>query len=177
MAVKQVLKMGHLQLASPSLPVRDFSEAVLRPLIDDMNDTMNEEAGVGIAAPRIGVNLRIILFGFEENQRYPDEKTVPFTILINPEIEALSEECVDGWEGCLSIPGLRGLVPRYQRIRYRGYDEKGQLITRVAEGFHARVVQHEIDHLNGILYPERVRDMKKFGFEEELINRIWPQDL
>jgi peptide deformylase len=130
---------------------------------------MIDEGGVGIAAPQIGSNQRVIMFGFEENPRYPDAGPIPFTILINPVITFLSSEMVDGWEGCLSVPGLRGLVPRYNHIKYSGYDEKGQLITRVVDGFHARVVQHETDHLDGILYPQRIKDLRFFGFEEELV--------
>ena len=135
-----------------------------------MKDTMLEEGGVGIAAPQIGCNKRVIIFGFEENSRYPNEKSVPFTILINPAYKILSNEMVDAWEGCLSVPGLRGLVPRYNQIEYSGYDPEGNLITRIAEGFHARVVQHEYDHLDGILFPQRLKDLKYFGFEDELAN-------
>lgn len=177
MAIKPVVQMGNQQLASPSLVVNEFATRELKQLITDMYDTMQQRGGVGIAAPQIGVNLRVIMFGFESNPRYPDEKPVPFTLLINPEIEVLSNKLVDGWEGCLSVTGLRGLVPRYHRIRYQGYDEKGQLITRVAEGFHARVVQHECDHLDGILYPERIKNFKNFGFEDELREIIWPNKI
>ena len=176
MTIRHVLKMGNSRLASSSVTVQDFSAMALKQMLDDMADTMKERGGVGIAAPQIGFNVRVILFGFEKNQRYPNEKPVPFTILINPKIEILSNELIDGWEGCLSVPGLRGLVPRYQRIRYRGQDENGQSIERIAEGFHARVVQHECDHLDGILYPERIRNLKNFGYEDELKNIIWPED-
>lgn len=174
MAIQSVVKMGNSQLATSSLPIEDFQDARLSQIIEDMQDTMQAKNGVGIAAPQIGYNLRIMLFGFESNPRYPNEKPVPMTILINPKIEFLSDEMVDGWEGCLSVPGLRGLVPRHQHIRYQGYDIKGQPINRIAEGFHARVVQHEYDHLEGILYPLRIKDMQYFGFEDELKSRIWP---
>ena len=175
MTIQSVVKMGNAQLAAPSLAVTDFSDARLRNIIRDMRDTMQEKGGVGIAAPQIGVNLRIIMFGFESNARYPYEDSVPFTVLMNPVIDILSDEMVDGWEGCLSVPRLRGLVPRYQKIQYQGYDLDGQLITRMAEGFHARVVQHEYDHIDGILYPQRIKDMRYFGFEEELVDIIWPK--
>lgn len=168
MAIKSVVKMGNTQLATPSLAVENISDNVLREIVADMHDTMKEQGGVGIAAPQIGCNLRIVMFGFDHNDRYPAEKNVPFTILINPVIEFLSDEMIDGWEGCLSVPGLRGLVPRYNKIHYTGYDLDGCLIDRVAEGFHARVVQHECDHLDGILYPSRIKDMRFFGFEGEL---------
>ena len=171
MSIKRVLKMGHRVLGTPSLPLDNPSKpdlTFLKPLLRDMQDTMLEEGGVGIAAPQIGCNRRVILFGFEDNARYPDELAVPFTVLINPMIKALSEEMIDGWEGCLSVPGLRGLVPRYTKIEYSGYDQAGQLITRRADGFHARVVQHECDHLDGVLYPQRIKDLRYFGFEDEL---------
>lgn len=136
-----------------------------------------EKGGIGIAAPQIGCNLCVIMFGFEYNERYPNEKPVPFTVFINPIIETLSDEMVDGWEGCLSVPGLRGLVPRYKKIQYRGYDLKGNAISRVGEGFHARVVQHECDHIDGILFPQRIKDMQFFGFEHELLKDIiWPKE-
>lgn len=166
MTIQSVLKMGHPQLATPSQTVVDFS--VLDTLIQDMKDTMLQERGIGIAAPQIGCNLRVIIFGSENNQRYPAEDAVPFTILINPVITPLTSDMVDGWEGCLSVPGMRGLVARYQKIKYSGVDAKGHVISRVAEGFHARVVQHECDHLDGILYPQRLKDMRYFGFEDSL---------
>lgn len=177
MAIKSVVQMGNQQLATPSLAVKEFATLEMKQLITNMYDTMQKRGGVGIAAPQIGVNLRVILFGFESNPRYPDEKPVPLTLLINPEIEVLSNELVDGWEGCLSVTGLRGLVPRYHQIRYQGYDEQGQLITQIAEGFHARVVQHECDHLDGILFPERIKNLKNFGFEDELKEIIWPNKI
>lgn len=175
MAIKSVAKMGNVKLATPSLPVINFSDEMLREVVADMHDTMKQLGGVGIAAPQIGCNLRIIMFGFDHNERYPNEKPVPFTILINPLIEVLSDDMVDGWEGCLSVPGLRGLVPRYNKIHYTGYDLDGCVIDRVAEGFHARVVQHECDHLDGILYPRRIKDINFFGFEDELNDIVKPQ--
>lgn len=168
MTIKPVVKMGNKQLATPSMPVETFATPELFNLLQDMQETMLAKGGVGIAAPQIGVNWRVIMFGFEKSLRYPNEKPVPFTILINPEITILSEEMVDGWEGCLSVPGLRGLVPRYQNIEYSGFDAYGNEIKRHAQGFHARVVQHECDHIDGILYPERLRHLKYFGFEDEL---------
>ena len=168
MAILPVVKMGNRELATPSLKVTDFATERLRALIQDMRDTMEEEGGVGIAAPQIGYNSRIILFGFETSDRYPGEAPVPFTVLINPIIKLLTEEMAEGWEGCLSVPGLRGLVPRYTKISYEGFDSEGNPIQRIAEGFHARVLQHEYDHLDGILYPQRIKDMRYFGFEDEL---------
>lgn len=173
MAIKKVVKMGNKQLATPSLPLKDFekfgrSYPGFSQLINDMIDTMTDEGGVGIAAPQIGCNQRVIIFGFDKSKRYPDEKQVPLTILVNPVIKVLSDELVDGWEGCLSVPGLRGLVARYNKIEYSGFDPDGNRINRIAEGFHARVVQHEYDHLDGILYPQRLKDLRFFGFEDEL---------
>ena len=168
MTIQSVVKMGNQQLMSPSVAITDFTEPNLKQIVADMHDTMQAKGGVGIAAPQIGYNVRIIMFGFESNPRYRDEKSIPFTVLINPVIEILSDELEDGWEGCLSIPGFRGLVPRYKKIRYRGYDLEQGPITRVAEGFHARVLQHECDHLDGILYPRRINDLRFFGFEDEL---------
>ena len=166
--------MGNQQLATPSVVVSDFSDPYLKTMITDMRDTMLETKGVGIAAPQIGHNVRVIMFGFDSNPRYPNEEAIPFTVLINPEIKPLSDEMVDDWEGCLSVPGLRGLVPRYKKIQYQGYDAQGCFLTKIAEGFHARVVQHECDHLDGILYPLRIKDLKNFGFEDELADIIWP---
>jgi len=168
MAIRPVVKMGNAQLATPSLPVKQFATNALRSLLVDMQDTMKEKGGIGIAAPQIGVNLRVVIFGFEKSERYPDAKPIPFTVLINPVIEVLSQEQEEGWEGCLSVPGLRGLVPRFTKIRYRGFDADGRPIDVTAEGFHARVVQHECDHLDGILFPQRVKDLRHFGFEDEL---------
>lgn len=175
MPVKSVVKMGNKNLATPSSSVEKFSTVDLFYLIQDMEDTMNERGGVGIAAPQIGCNKRVIMFGFEKNERYPNEQPVPFTVLINPTIEILSNEMVDGWEGCLSVPGLRGLVPRFKKIRYHGFDPEGNPISRIADNFHARVVQHEYDHIEGIIFPQRIKDMRFFGFEDELKDSIWPK--
>lgn len=175
MTIKSVIKLGNEKLATPSLPVTNFSNGELKELINDMQDTMKEKGGIGIAAPQIACNLRVVMFGFEKSERYPNEKPVPFTVLINPIIEVLSDEMVDGWEGCLSVPGLRGLVPRYKKIKYSGYDIEGKPISREASDFHARVVQHECDHIDGILFPRRIKDMKFFGFEDELKDVIWPK--
>lgn len=171
MAILSVVKLGNQQLATPSIEVKDFHDPKLITLIEDMKDTMKEKCGVGIAAPQIGVNLRVIIFGFEKSERYPNEAPVPFTILINPVIEILSDEMIDGWEGCLSVPGLRGLVPRYQKIKYTGFDLHQNLIERIAENFHARIIQHECDHLDGILFPRIIKDMRNFGFEDEIFKK------
>lgn len=171
MAVKPVVKLGNVQLATPSLPVTDFKDPQLIKLIEDMQDTRNEKKGVGIAAPQIGVNLRVIIFGFDKSERYPNEAPIPFTILINPVIEILSDEMIDGWEGCLSVPGMRGLVPRFNKIKYSGFDLNQNPIERIVEGFHARLIQHECDHLDGILFPRRIKDMRYFGFEDELFKK------
>lgn len=175
MTIQSVLKMGNAQLAQPALPVIDFTDLNLKHSIQDLIDTMHAQAGVGIAAPQIGLNRRIIIFGYDSNPRYPNEKPVPFTVLINPTIKILSKKMIDGWEGCLSVPGLRGIVSRYEKIQYQGFDLSGQLITRVAEGFHARMVQHEYDHIEGVLFPQRMNDLKNFGFEDELKDIIWPK--
>jgi peptide deformylase len=165
--------MGHPLLQESSADVTQFSTTELDSLIQDLFDTMHAEDGAGIAAPQIGVLKRVVIFGVEdENPRYPGRGSVPTTILINPVITPLDNEMEDGWEGCLSVPGLRGLVPRYQRVHYRGFDENGKLIERDADGFHARVVQHECDHLDGILYPQRIQDMTQFGFREELLDKM-----
>lgn len=168
MAVKTVLRMGDPLLLRQTEPVQWFDTPELRALIQDMQDTMQAMNGAGIAAPQIGVSQQVVMFGVGKNPRYPDAESVPFTILVNPQITPLGDEKEDGWEGCLSVPGLRGLVPRYTRIRYTGFDEKGQPIDRVAVGFHARVVQHECDHLAGILYPMRVENFSQFGFIDVL---------
>lgn len=164
MSIVAVRKMGEKSLLEPSSPIEKFSSKALYSLIDDLKATMEKENGVGIAAPQIGCNQRVVIFGFEECHRYPDEVSIPFTVLINPSIKPLSEEMEDGWEGCLSVPGLRGLVPRYKRIEYNGFDTEGNPLSRVVDGFHARVVQHEVDHLDGILYPHRIKDLRYFGF-------------
>lgn len=170
MTVRKILKMGNPRLLQQAEKVRDIQAPELQTLIGDMFDTMAEASGAGLAAPQIGVLQRVVIFGVEANPRYPDAETVPTTVLINPEIEFIGEERESGWEGCLSIPGMRGLVPRHLRIRYRGLDEHGKQLEREAEGFHARVVQHECDHLDGILYPFRIEDARMFGYEDELFN-------
>jgi peptide deformylase len=172
MTIKPVSRMGNEQLGTPSLPVTEFGTKELYDLLEDMKDTMKEEKGVGIAAPQIAVNLRIVIFGFERNERYPNEEAVPFTVLINPSIEPMSDEMEEDWEGCLSVPGMRGLVPRYKKIKYSGYDAEGNFFSRKVKDFHARVVQHECDHINGVLYPQRIRDMTSFGYEDQLWERI-----
>lgn len=168
MAIKQVVRMGDERLKRPCLAVEAFDTSQLHELVQDMKDTMKAEDGAGLAANQIGVNLRVILFGFDNNPRYPEQAAIAQTVLINPIISILDDRLEPGWEGCLSIPGMRGLVPRYRKIRYQGVDEFGQAIDREAEGFHARVVQHEFDHLEGILYPQRMNDLSLFGFVEEL---------
>ncbi len=168
MPVHTLLKMGEPLLLAQAAPVETFDTPELHTLIADMFETMEANGGVGIAAPQIGVSLQVVIFGFEISERYPDASAIPRTILINPVITPLSDEMEDGWEGCLSVPGLRGVVPRHIKLRYQGFDEYGQPIDRVAEGFHARVVQHECDHLLGVLYPQRIRDMSKFGYTEVL---------
>lgn len=168
MAIRPVLRMGDARLLQRAAPVSGFGSEELRALLADMRDTMQALNGAGLAAPQIGVNLRVVIFGVQKNPRYPDAEEVPETVLINPSIMARDEIVEDDWEGCLSLPGLRGQVPRFQNIRYQGYDEQGALIDRTASGFHARVVQHECDHLDGILYPMRIRDITKFGYTEEL---------
>jgi peptide deformylase len=166
--IREILRMGDERLLRVSEPVTRFNTEELRQLLSDMFETMHAADGAGLAAPQIGVALRVVVFGFERNARYPDALAVPQTILINPVIEPVDDATADGWEGCLSVPGLRGLVPRFERVRYRGYDELGAVVEREVDGFHARVVQHECDHLDGILYPMRVRDMRTFGFADVL---------
>jgi len=168
MATRPVLRMGDPQLLEVSEPVKDFGTVALRDLIADMIETMKALNGAGLAAPQIGVSQRVVIFGFEENPRYPDADAVPFTILINPKLTPIGKEMDEDWEGCLSVPGMRGVVPRYTRLRYEGFDVEGKPIDRTVDGFHARVVQHEVDHLDGILYPQRIKDMRQFGFNEEL---------
>ena len=168
MAVRPVLRMGDPRLLEVSRPVERFDTAELRELLNDMQDTMHSLNGAGLAAPQIGVPLRVVIFGIQSNPRYPDAEPVPFTVLVNPVLETLGDELEEGWEGCLSVPGMRGLVPRYKRLRYRGFDSSGHAIDRTVDDFHARVVQHECDHLDGVLFPMRVRDLRDFGFTEEL---------
>jgi len=166
--IREILRMGDPRLLRVSEPVTRFDTVELRELLTDMFETMQAADGAGLAAPQIGVGLRVVVFGFESNARYPEAAAVPRTILINPAIEPLGDAMQDGWEGCLSVPGLRGLVPRFERVRYRGFDERGIALEREVDGFHARVVQHECDHLDGILYPMRVRDLRAFGFTDVL---------
>lgn len=169
MAVREILKMGDARLLRVAQPVTEFDTDGIHRLVQDMVDTMAAANGAGLAAPQIGVDLQLVIFGSGEfNPRYPDAPVVPRTILLNPVITPLGDEEEEGWEGCLSVPGLRGVVPRWKRIRYTGFDPYGDPIEREAEGFHARVVQHECDHLNGILYPMRIRDFSRFGFTEVL---------
>ncbi|WP_416761525.1 peptide deformylase [Roseateles sp. So40a] len=174
MAVREILKMGDPRLLRHAQPVEDFDTPELRALLEDMFDTMKAANGAGLAAPQIGVDLQVVVFGFQRNERYPEAPPVPMTVLINPTIEALTDETEEGWEGCLSVPGLRGVVPRLSRIRYRGFDAHGHLIDREADGFHARVVQHECDHLVGTLYPMRIKDFSRFGFTEILFPGMDP---
>lgn len=172
MPIKTLLKMGDPKLFEVSEPVEKFNNPELNELIQDMLDTKEASGGVGIAAPQIGINKRIMIFGFEGSVRYPNEKPVPLTILINPEIFPLTDEKIEGWEGCLSVPGMRGMVPRFKKIKYTGFDPQGNKIEIIAENFHARMVQHECDHLDGILYPMRITDMKNFGYEDVLWEKI-----
>jgi peptide deformylase len=166
--IRDVLRMGDPRLLQRSQEVSQFGTPELEALLQDMRDTMAHLNGAGLAAPQIGVNLRVVIFGVHGNPRYPDVEEVPDTVLINPVLTPLSEEMEEGWEGCLSVPGMRGSVPRYVKLKYAGFDEHRQRFERVAENFHARVVQHEVDHLDGILYPMRIRDLAKFGFNEAL---------
>ncbi|MBU0753317.1 MAG: peptide deformylase [Gammaproteobacteria bacterium] len=166
--IREVLRMGDERLLRVARPVERFDAPELQVLLADMHDTMAHLDGAGLAAPQIGVDLRVVIFGCESNPRYPQAEPVPYTVLINPELTPLGEDEEDGWEGCLSVPGMRGLVPRFSRLRYVGLDERGGRIDRVVDGFHARVVQHECDHLDGILYPMRMRDMSLFGFTDVL---------
>jgi peptide deformylase len=177
--IREILRMGDARLLRVSEPVRDFGTAELRTLVADMFDTMHAANGAGLAAPQIGVPLRVVIFGYADpemrNPRYPDSDPVPQTILVNPELEPLPGGLEEGWEGCLSVPGLRGVVERHANLRYRGFDLDGRPIERVATGFHARVVQHECDHLDGILYPMRVKDYTRFGFTDVLFPELASQ--
>jgi peptide deformylase len=170
--IRDVLRMGDPRLLERSREVTETRSALIAALLEDMRDTMRAHNGAGLAAPQIGVGLRVVIFGVERNPRYPDVEPVPYTELINPVLAPLSDEMEDGWEGCLSVPGLRGVVPRYRRMRYRGFDPAGNVIERDVDGFHARVVQHECDHLDGVLYPMRVRDFTRFGFTDVLFPDI-----
>jgi peptide deformylase len=173
MAIRPVLRMGEPLLQRIAAPVARF-DAELHALLTDMDDTMRALNGAGIAAPQIGVSQRVVIFELADNPRYPHIAPVPYTVLVNPLVTPLTAEEDEGWEGCLSVPGMRGLVPRHRRVRYRGYDQHGAPIDRTVEGFHARVVQHEVDHLDGILFPQRVRDLRDFGFEDVLAARMTP---
>lgn len=166
--IKPVLKMGDPCLLQPARRVDQLGTPELEELLQDMQDTMAALNGAGLAAPQIGVSLQVVIFGVEHSPRYPDAENVPFTVLINPVLTPLTERMEEDWEGCLSIPGMRGLVPRYTHLRYQGVDAAGASIDRTVTGFHARVVQHECDHLNGILYPMRINDLRKFGYTDTL---------
>lgn len=168
MAVRTVRKMGDPILLQRAAEVEAFDTPELHALIQDMHDTMEAMDGAGIAAPQIGVSLRVVIFGVGKNPRYPDAEQVPYTVLINPKLKPLGDEMEDGWEGCLSVPGLRGIVPRFARLHYTGFDQYGNAIDRIASGFHARVVQHECDHLDGILYPMRIKDLRNLGYTDVL---------
>ena len=172
MTVREILKMGDPRLLRVARPVAEFDTPELDALVADLFETMRAVHGAGLAAPQIGVDLAVVIFGFSSNTRYPEAPAVPETVLVNPRIEPLSEIEEEGWEGCLSVPGLRGVVPRWARIRYRGRDQKGARIEREADGFHARVVQHECDHLIGTLYPMRIRDFTRFGFTSVLFPEL-----
>ena len=168
--------MGDPRLLGVAEPVASFGTPELEALLEDMHDTMHEQNGAGLAAPQIGVPLRVVIFGVEANPRYPQAEAVPFTVLINPTLTPIGEEMEEGWEGCLSVPGMRGLVPRYRRLRYTGVDAAGGPIDRTVSDFHARVVQHEVDHLDGILYPRRIRDLTQFGFTAVLFPGLVDDD-
>ena len=166
--------MGHPLLREVARPVTRFDTRELHALVADMDDTMRALNGAGLAAPQIGVGLRVVIFEVASNPRYPQVPTIPYTVLVNPVLTPLDADMEDGWEGCLSVPGMRGLVPRFRRLRYQGRDARGSPIDRTVEGFHARVVQHEVDHLDGVLYPQRIRDLRNFGFEESLAGQMTP---
>ncbi|GGI16573.1 peptide deformylase [Oxalicibacterium faecigallinarum] len=176
MTVREILKMGDPRLLRVAEPVTHFDTPELHALIADMFDTMYAANGAGLAAPQIGVNLRVVIYGFKQNVRYPDAPPVPETVLINPRLQPLSAARDEAWEGCLSVPGMRGVVPRFSALHYEGFDQYGKTISRDADGFHARVVQHECDHLDGILYPMRIEDYSKFGFTEVLFPELDPDD-
>ncbi|GJJ04187.1 peptide deformylase [Duganella rhizosphaerae] len=176
MTVREILKMGDPRLLRVAEPVTEFDTPAMRELIADMFDTMHAANGAGLAAPQIGVNLQLVIFGFKQNARYPDAPQVPETVLINPILTPLSDEMEEGFEGCLSVPGLRGSVPRFTSLRYEGVDQFQQPILRDVAGFHARVVQHEVDHLLGVLYPMRITDFSRFGFTEVMFPDLDPND-
>ena len=168
MAIREILRMGNPILLKVSEKVKKFDTPEIHDLIKDMIETMKDAQGAGLAAPQVGESIQLVIFGVDKNERYPDAEEVPFTVLINPVITPLTQEKEDDWEGCLSVPGMRGVVPRYKTINYKGFDQYGNEINRNAEGFHARVVQHECDHLFGILYPSLIENMKLFGFHDEI---------
>ncbi len=176
MAIKPVLRMGDPRLLEVARTVEKFNTLELNALIQDMHDTMEALEGAGLAAPQIGVNLQVVIFGVKRNPRYPDAEEVPYTVLVNPKLLPLTQEMEQDWEGCLSVPGMRGMVPRFARLRYEGSDQYGKAIDRTVEGFHARVVQHECDHLHGILYPLRITDLRTFGFTDVLFPDQAPMD-
>jgi peptide deformylase len=176
MAIKPVLRMGDPRLLAVAQRVEDFGTPELDALLQNMHDTMEALDGAGLAAPQIGVGLRVVIFGVKRNPRYPDAEEVPYTVLVNPVVTPLTENMEQGWEGCLSVPGMRGVVPRFARIRYQGSDQYGNPIDRTVDGFHARVVQHECDHLQGILYPMRITDFRTFGFTDVLFPDLAPMD-
>jgi peptide deformylase len=176
MAIRTVLRMGDPVLLQKAAPVERFDTPELHALIKDMEDTMAHMHGAGIAAPQIGVSLRVVIFGVGKSPRYPDAEEVPYTVLVNPVLSPVGKEMEDGWEGCLSVPGMRGIVPRYERLHYTGFDQYGKPIDRLVSGFHARVVQHECDHLDGILYPMRIRNLATFGFTDVLFPGMDLQD-
>jgi len=175
--IREVLRMGDPRLLERASEITRFGTAELTTLMKDLRDTMHALDGAGLAAPQIGVGLRVVIFGVEKNPRYPDAEPVPYTELVNPVLTPLSPEMEEGWEGCLSVPGMRGVVPRYVKLRYAAYDLSGRRIERVCEDFHARVVQHECDHLDGILYPMRVRDFRQFGFTDVLFPDLAAADI
>ena len=174
--IRDVLRMGDPRLLQPSRPVDMFDTPELYALLQDLTDTMTAQNGAGLAAPQIGVLKQVVIFGVERNSRYPDAEPVPYTELVNPILTPLSDEIDEDWEGCLSVPGLRGIVPRYRRLRYEGFDPRGAPIRREVSGFHARVVQHECDHLQGVLYPMRMRDLSRFGYTDVIFPEGGPQD-
>jgi peptide deformylase len=174
--IRDVLRMGNPQLLQRSQPVRVFGTPELEELLRDLRDTMQARNGAGLAAPQIGVLLKVVIFGVDRNERYPDAEPVPYTELVNPVLTPLSDEIDEDWEGCLSVPGLRGVVPRYRHLRYEGFDPRGRPIRREVTGFHARVVQHECDHLEGVLYPMRMRDLSRFGYTDIIFPDTAPDE-
>lgn len=176
MSIRPILKMGDLKLLLRAKPVTRFNTPELDTLIEDMFETMRAAAGAGLAAPQIGVDLQVVIFGFDQNERYPDVEPIPKTILINPKLTPVGDEVEEAWEGCLSVPDMRGMVQRWVKVRYEGFDPKGNPVSAEADGFHSRVVQHECDHLAGILYPMRMQDLTRFGFIDALFPWAAPQE-